>query len=321
MKIAKLVLIIVSCSLVVAGLLVGTVGILMLNFDFSKLSTQSYEEKSFQTELPFSSVSIDQRTANISFTLSEDELCHIYYTESENMPLCIGVENDTLTITQEDHRKWYHHIGIFWQDPNISIALPKAEYQALRIKASTADVELPNAFTFESAEIKLSTGDIAFHANVQNTLSIQTDTGDVHISDSLSKQLTVETSTGDVTLSSMQIEGELRCTTDTGKVKFTQINCNDLICKTDTGDMTLQSVIIANKGFFEADTGDIEFRACDAAELEIKTSTGDVLGTLLSPKIFMTKSSTGDIRVPQSLTGGKCQITTSTGDIEISIQE
>ena len=321
MKTAKLVLIIVSCSLVVAGLLVGAVGILMLNFDFSKLSTQTYNEKSYQTESSFSNISIQQRTTDISFTLSEDDLCHIYYTESENMPHRIEVENDTLTITQEDNRKWYHHIGIFWQDPKISIALPKADYQSLLIQGSTGDVELPKIFSFENAEIKLSTGDIAFHARVQNRLSIQTDTGDVHIADSLLKQLTIETSTGDVTLSSMQIEAELRCKTDTGEVKIKEVACTDLNCQTDTGDMMLQSVIIANKGIFEADTGDLELRACDAAELEIQTSTGDVFGTLLSPKIFMAKSSTGDIRVPQSLTGGKCQITTSTGDIEISIQE
>ena len=59
---------------------------------------------------------------------------------------------------------------------------------------------------------------------------------------------------------------------------------------------------------------------CDAAELEIKTGTGDVQGTLLSEKVFVVKTNTGKIQVPETVTGGKCKITTTTGDIRITVQ-
>ena len=52
----------------------------------------------------------------------------------------------------------------------------------------------------------------------------------------------------------------------------------------------------------------------------VKTSTGNVKGTLLSDKIFVTDTSTGRVSVPKTTSGGKCEITTSTGDIEIELE-
>ena len=59
---------------------------------------------------------------------------------------------------------------------------------------------------------------------------------------------------------------------------------------------------------------------CDAAEIFVKTDTGDVTGTLLSEKVFVTTTDTGKVEVPRSVSGGRCEITTDTGDIRISIR-
>ena len=64
----------------------------------------------------------------------------------------------------------------------------------------------------------------------------------------------------------------------------------------------------------------MRFENSDAAQISVKTSTGDVTGTLLSEKVFITETSTGTIRVPKTITGGKCEITTSTGNIKIDIK-
>ena len=53
--------------------------------------------------------------------------------------------------------------------------------------------------------------------------------------------------------------------------------------------------------------------------IPVKTSTGDVTGNLRTEKVFVTKTSTGDVRVPNTASGGKCTITTSTGDIRITV--
>ena len=67
------------------------------------------------------------------------------------------------------------------------------------------------------------------------------------------------------------------------------------------------------------DTGDVKLDKCDANNIIIETSTGDVTGTLLSNKKFIVETSTGYKKVPESITGGICTITTSTGDVVIDV--
>jgi DUF4097 and DUF4098 domain-containing protein YvlB len=71
----------------------------------------------------------------------------------------------------------------------------------------------------------------------------------------------------------------------------------------------------------ETNTGKVKFDRCDAGEMQIKTDTGSVTGSLLSPKIFFAEADTGKIDVPKSTYGGKCEITTDTGDIRITVTE
>ena len=105
----------------------------------------------------------------------------------------------------------------------------------------------------------------------------------------------------------------------TGDVFLSDITCDNLVSSGSTGDLEIKNVVANNKIDIKRSTGDIEFAGCDGAEIYISTNTGDVEGTLLSPKNFITKTSTGKIRVPKSNAGGKCEITTSTGDIEIEV--
>ena len=88
-----------------------------------------------------------------------------------------------------------------------------------------------------------------------------------------------------------------------------------------SGDISLKNVISTEKISVERSTGDVTLDRSDAAELFIMTSTGDVEGSLLTNKVFITKTDTGRIDVPNSIIGGRCEITTDTGDIKISILE
>ena len=66
-------------------------------------------------------------------------------------------------------------------------------------------------------------------------------------------------------------------------------------------------------------TGDVRLDRCDAAEISIRTDTGDVIGTLRSEKVFFVRTDTGRVDVPETAAGGKCAITTDTGDVSISL--
>ena len=82
----------------------------------------------------------------------------------------------------------------------------------------------------------------------------------------------------------------------------------------------MKNVIATEKFSIKRSTGDVKFDSCDAAEIFVETDTGDVNGSLLTNKVFITKTDTGRINVPNSITGGKCEIITNTGDIKIQNQ-
>ena len=78
--------------------------------------------------------------------------------------------------------------------------------------------------------------------------------------------------------------------------------------------------VIANNGNEMPQTVDLKMNGTSDASITVTTDTGDVRGSLLTDKVFLTETDTGDIDVPKTTTGGRCQITTNTGDIKISIK-
>lgn len=89
--------------------------------------------------------------------------------------------------------------------------------------------------------------------------------------------------------------------------------------KVITGDVALTDVVAKERLTVKTSTGDVALIDCDALEISIKTSTGDVKGSILTEKSFTAKTSTGDVDVPKTQGTGKCEITSNTGDIKISI--
>ena len=64
-----------------------------------------------------------------------------------------------------------------------------------------------------------------------------------------------------------------------------------------------------------------EALGCDGFNIVIKTDTGDVKGSFASPKNVIASSDTGSVRVPSDHSGERCEITTDTGDIRITISQ
>lgn len=93
----------------------------------------------------------------------------------------------------------------------------------------------------------------------------------------------------------------------------------NVISNGSTGNISLDGVIADERLSVERSTGEVEFDGCDAAEIFVKTSTGDVIGSFLTDKVFITDTGTVSVDVPKTSGGGKCEISTSTGNIKIKI--
>lgn len=313
---------IVAAALVSVGMIIFVSALIRTDGDFSKLSSVKYETNTYEISEEFDNISFDTETADIVFSLSDDEKCKVVCHELENIKHSVSVSDGTLTVNVYDKPNWYNHFFVFsFTSPKITVYLPQAEYARLSIKESTGNIDIPKNFKFGEIDISASTGDVKCYASVSGLIKIGLSTGGIKLDGSSAGALDLSVSTGSISVSSMTCEGEIKIKVSTGSTKLSDVTCNNLTSTGSTGTIKLNNVIVAGTMYIKRSTGDIKFDGCDAAEISIKTSTGDVKGSLLTDKIFIAQSNTGSVNVPKTVTGGKCEITTSTGDIKVYIQQ
>lgn len=309
---------IAAAVLIVAGLMIYVVEMTVLGWDVSRLSV-TYESVTHRIDEPFDGIAIDTDEADITIALAEDGEARVVAEETEKIKYAITVENGILNVRLLDERAWYDVIDLFSATPKMTVYLPSRIYDSLTIKESTGDIQIPKSVSFGCLDIEISTGDITLLANVMEQAKIKTSTGDISVENQTAGALTLRTTTGDVTVKKVHCLGNIDVSVRTGKTLMSGVTCQSFTSKGTTGDLQMNDVIAREHVSIERSTGDVTFDACDAAEITIRATTGDVKGSLLSPKIFAAKATTGDVDVPPSGDGGICEITTTTGDIKIEI--
>ena len=319
MTTAKKVWLIVAALLVLAGSIMFVGVMTVLDWDFSKLGTNPYETNLHAITEDFQDISIRTNTATITFLPSPDGKCTVECYEREKALHAVTVEDGTLVIKVQDTRAWYEYIGINVGFPKITVYLPESQYASLFVKASTGSIKIPQDFTFTTADLTVTTGSVNFNASASEEIKIKTTTGNIRVENTSAGALNLSASTGAITLSKVSCEGDADLRVTTGKTMLTDVSCRNLISTGSTGDIALTNVIADEKITIERSTGDIVFIGCDASEIYAEASTGDITGSLLTEKVFFAQSDTGRINVPKTITGGRCELATDTGNIKIEI--
>lgn len=280
-----------------------------------------YESQTIDISDDFSDISIETDTADVQFLISEDDKCHVVAYTQKNINYDAKVESGTLKISIHDDREWYEYIQVGVESSSLTVYLPKNEYSALKLKGSTSDVILSGNFKFEDIDIGISTGDIDVSASATGNVSLKTSTGDIDLSDMSAASISLTVSSGEIEVENVVSAGDFTINVSTGDAEIENMTCVNFSSEGSTGNLEMENVIASGNITIARSTGAVSLYACDAAELDIKMGTGDVKGVLLTSKIFITRTSTGKIDVPESTEGGKCKIVTSTGDIKFEIAD
>ena len=310
---------IVATVLVILGAIIFGGAMMTLGWDFSKLSTVKYNTAvhTFLDEIKH--ISIDTDTADITFVPTADGNTKVVCYEREKENHIVSLVGDTLTIELRDGRRWYEHIGIGFETPKITVYLPQEVYGALTVETKTGSVTVPKDFSFEKMDIRGSTGSVNIAASASGAVKVKTSTGDITVNNISAGSMELSVSTGRITATGVDCKGDITTNVSTGKVSLTDVKCENLSSEGDTGSLTLKNVI-ANQAFtIERSTGDVNFDRCDAAQITVETDTGHIQGSLLSEKVFIARTDTGRVDVPDTTSGGKCQLTTDTGNIKIQL--
>ena len=252
------------------------------NFDFTRLDSVKYITNTNDITDQFHSIDIDTVTADIEFRRAEDGQCRVVCYEREKMNHEVSVSNGVLEITVNDSRSWFDHITVFnFETPIVTVYLPERDYQSLKIDNTTGDLKLSGKWTVD--------------------------------------ELSLETTTGDISVTDISCKSDVFVHVTTGDIRLEDMTCKSLNAEGSTGDAVFTNVIAAAAMRVHRTTGDILLEKCDAEEIYINATTGDVTGTLLTSKVISAKATTGNVDVPKLTSGGRCEITTTTGDIRIDI--
>lgn len=279
------VLLFIAAGCLIAGVILFVCVGASVDFDFMKFTSMKFVTNTHEIQKSFDSISVDTITADIEFRLAEDGNCRVVCREKEKLTHSVDVEDGVLVISATDERNLLDHIkgSIFsFGTPSVTIYLPEKHYRSLKVENTTGDVMLCGNWSFDDLELV-------------------TTTGDVKVMDVFCRK--------DVSV----------CVT-TGKAHLDNLNCKNLTVKGCTGDAVLKNVIVADTMRVKCTSGDIKLDRCDAGTLYLHATTGDVTGTLLTPKVFSASATTGDVDVPDSSSGGRCEISVTTGDICVKIR-
>ncbi|MBQ9064253.1 MAG: DUF4097 family beta strand repeat protein [Blautia sp.] len=302
-----------------AGALLCGISFTALGFNFGGLDKVKFETNTYEVKDDFRNITIKANTEDIKFTPSEDGACKVVCYEEEDDPHQVNVQGDTLTIDRKEKNKW-HLFSIKTETPWITVYLPNDKYNTLSIDADTGDVDIPEDFSFDDITLSLDTGDINCRAKAAGDANIKTDTGDITVHGLSADSMKLISDTGRIDIADVNLLGDMDIRESSGEVFMENVTGRNFTSNGSTGDLTMKNVVVTGEFNLERDTGDIEWNGCDAETIYVKTDTGDITGTLLSDKVYITETDTGSVDVPKTTTGGRCEITTDTGDIRISVK-
>lgn len=260
-------------------------------------------QETFEVEEPFSGIWVNSPDCTVRLLPAPDGKCRVVFAHRDKSVYTVAVEHHTLTVQRQDRRGWLERLRASSSTGGeLNLYLPGQVYQGLTVQTISGNVIIPQDFQFQTAAVHTVSGSVRFSAGVQEAVKVKTVSGEIAVSqlDHPTLLLTAQSVSGDITLS--------------------QIQCAVLNTASTSGDINLSTLVARDSIHIKSVSGDVKLTGCDGDTLKIKTTSGDISASLLTPKMFSAHTTSGDIHVPASTSGGACNLTTLSGDISCTIQ-
>lgn len=153
------------------------------------------------------------------------------------------------------------------------------------------------------------------------TADLETTSGEIRVRTVTLDRLTAQTGSGGIRMESVTVTEATDLETTSGEITLLYTTCGTLTAETGSGGIDLTDTTVTGHIQAETTSGSIRFARADAETLDLKTTSGSVKGSLLTPKIFYTDTTSGSVDVPKSTVGGLCEIRTTSGSIRITVGE
>lgn len=336
----------------IAAILVGALLIagvfFSIEFDFSKLNSETYKIGTFvhDAEDELNEIEINTTFFDVKiFPMDDEEKATIYFPHSENIRHEITWVDGKLSIKVVDGRKWYEKWSLAEVDTEnttIEVRLPHKDYEKLSVLVGSGDVSVTSkqnnedVLSFSNVSVETGSGDIDFRAKVvsgeiPSHAGLSSGSGDVYLSGIQSGvPVSVATKSGVITLKDCVSTESFTLSSKSGHIKVVNVvSTYDkfIIANNDSGDVDMLHVMIGAMKV-TVDTGDVELSdvviqgaglrpnsTLSGGELRIETDTGDVeLKRSDAQSLFVT-TDTGDVEI-ELLTGKYYSVKSDTGDVK-----
>ncbi len=321
MKKAKKIAIIVAVCMILVGAFSTVLSLAFVGFDMAKMNPTDWKTNTYHIEESFQNISIEGLESAVVLVPSTDGACKVVCTENENVYDDVKVENDTLTIKRIDKGKWQFNFGMSFEEVKITVYLPKTEYKKLVLDNTSGRLEVPTDFTFEEANVANSSGKISFKADVTGALTVENTSGGMDVSENQIGSLKATGSSGGIQVASVRVNGDMEVRNTSGGIQISDAECKNIVAKGSSGSIKCSNVIASGDINLENSSGGIFLEACDAVNLKLSATSGSIRGSLLSSKNFIAEATSGSVDVPQSASGGLCEVSTTSGSIRIRVGE
>ena len=306
--------VIVASIMIVAGIIIVISAFAVNGFKWPNVTVNlahmtsepvNYIKKTVDIKDKFSSIEVKSASdVDVAVKKASGDTSYVEYYDCENLTHHVDVSDGVLRITADDSRNVAFNVSIgldtgAW--PSVTVYLAGTEYDDLKIVTSSGDIDMEYYLLVGNIDIEASSGDVTVNGANSDTLTIATRSGNIKIDSASSKDTRISANSGDVSLG--------------------DVVTDNVDLKTSSGNITSGS-IKAKRINGRASSGDVMIRDCDASEINIMTKSGDVsigIGSEMKYE-YTTKTSSGDVNVPDSVKGadGKCNIETSSGDIDVT---
>ncbi len=247
-------ILIISLCLIIAGVLIGGIGLILGGHPGITISrnglhsigskTNTYKLPKTQLD-PYTNINLKINSyADINIQPSDDSNYYIEYVlNGRYSKPSYQIENDTFSMGQGNYGTTFLNFSFFNTettslDTYINLYVPKNQsLDGVKIYNDTGDVSI-DSLAADSADVDIEYGDVDVKNSVFDTLNLSLDTSDISATDTTAKTLTLYQEYGEATWKNFSCE-QASIKLDTSNLFLDAAKIQALDCRVEYGDVTL----------------------------------------------------------------------------------
>lgn len=270
--------------LLIAGMVLSLISMLIVRFDFEKLSVNAeHYEKILEAEYASGqNFTLNASREDIRIQPSEDDKIHVVCYESKQSAFSLTEDENGVTLTEnKESFRWFESWTLNFKGKNYAtvVKLPSVFDGELRVTATSQNMSVENLSGIKICSLESKSGNVSCSAVKAESFTVETKSGNVRCSNVGTANFSAETATGNITLEQVTTN-VLNAESSTGNIRLKEITGGTIDLKTSTGNVT-GSVTGKETDYTlraETGTGNCNFanRGGGKRILDVKTSTGNV---------------------------------------------